>query len=173
MIDACRRGDHRAQCEMYRMCWRMIYPAVYDILRNREEAEDVLQESLIKGFEKLNELRDEHKYPAWQRRISTHMALNRLKVLNRSETLFDEEIEDVEDEDELPEMELNAQQIVKSIDRLPEGYRLIIRLHLLEDWSHEEISESLGIQPGSSRSQYARALSKLRKELMQLHERKI
>jgi RNA polymerase sigma-70 factor (ECF subfamily) len=151
----------------------MIYPVVYDILRNRQEAEDVLQESLIKGFEKLNELREELKYPAWQRRISTHMALNRLKELNRAETWFAEDMADEVDEDGLPEIELNSQQIVKCIDQLPEGYRLVIRLHLLEGWSHEEIAGSLGIQAGSSRSQYTRALSKLRKELMQLHERKI
>lgn len=81
IVHDCRRGDHQAQCKAYQLSWRIIYPVVYDFLRNREEAEDVIQESLIKGFWRLNELKEEDKYLAWQRRISANLALNKLKTM--------------------------------------------------------------------------------------------
>src|SRR6185436_11788428 len=93
IIAGCKRGEHASQCEAYRRSWRQIYPAVYHILRNREEAEDLVQESLVKGFSRLNELKDDEKYVPWQKQIALRAALNHVKRKIHFLTLTDEEDE--------------------------------------------------------------------------------
>ncbi|MBX7051684.1 MAG: sigma-70 family RNA polymerase sigma factor [Flavobacteriales bacterium] len=143
------------------------------ILRNREEAEDVLQESMIQGFNKLASLQDDGKYPAWQKQIALRHALNKLKSRKSTATLF-EDIQIAEDEmSELDWSNISDELIRKKIDDLPDGYRIVIRLHLLDGWSHDEIAVELNISASTSRSQYSRAMAKLKKELTEEYERSI
>jgi RNA polymerase sigma factor (sigma-70 family) len=153
--------------------WKMIFPAVWQILKNKEEAEDVLQESMIQGFDKLDHLRDDNSYPAWQKQIALRHALNKLKSRKTDSTLF-EHIEVAEESD--PQMDWNSiseELIRKKVDTLPDGYRIVIRLHLLEGWPHEDIATELGISTSTSRSQYSRAMARLKKELLEEYERSI
>lgn len=165
IIAACKRGEHQAQCEAYKRSWRIIYPAVYNVLRSREEAEDVMQESIIKGFERLNELKEPQKYIGWQKMISLRTALNKLRSQKSMTALFGEldgedVIEDVNDT-----MPIALEALKCRMEKMPQGYRIVLKLYLEEGMSHEEIGEHLGISAATSRSQYCRAIAKLKKEL--------
>lgn len=167
------RGDHSTQCEAYRRMWRMVFPSVLYILKNREEAEDVMQESLIKGFEKLNELKDPEKYPGWQKQISVRHALAKLRQKKNTLALFDNVKDAAEEEPVQDLLQMDVQLVHRKLEQMPEGYRLTVRLHLLEGLSHDEIGESLGIAASTSRSQYCRAIARLKKELLEEHEKQI
>jgi len=171
IISACRRGDHVAQCEAYHRSWKIIFPSVYHVLRNKEEAEDVLQESMIKGFERLNELKDANRYVSWQKKIALNDSLNRLRERKSFTPFFDHSDVSVPEEDDGAVVNMDITRVHSTIETMPEGYRLVIRLHLMEELTHEEIGKALGISASTSRSQYSRAMSKLRKELSEEYER--
>lgn len=170
IVSACRRGDHRAQTLAYRQSWRMIFPSVHRIIRDKAEAEDVMQEAVIKGFERLEELKDPEKYIGWQKQICTRAALNKLRSRKAVHSLFPEYPSREEpDEKDLPELDAGA--VKKHLENMPEGYRLVINLHILEGMSHEEIGTQLGITASTSRSQYSRAINKLKIEMLTAYEK--
>lgn len=146
-----------------------MYPPVYRILRNREEAEDVVQESIIRGFERLAELKDPEKYLPWQRMIALRTALNRWRSGKTTLTLFGHEELPEEESEEAGVFAIQPKQVNEVIETMPEGYRMVVQLHLLEGMAHEEIAQHLGIAAATSRSQYARAMAKLKRELTKLY----
>lgn len=143
------------------------------ILRNREEAEDVVQESIVKGFDRLNELKDPEKYPGWQKQISVRHALARLRGRKHTTILMSDPIDEPEIEPEGDLLQMDIGLVHKKLDQMPEGYKLIIRLYLIEGLSHEDIGESLGIAASTSRSQYCRAIARLKKELLVEYEKQV
>lgn len=153
--------------------WKIVFPSVQYILKNREEAEDVVQESLIKGFERLRELKDPEKYPGWQKQISVRQALSRLRQKKNTLALFDEVPDTMEEEPANELLNMDIQKVHQRLEQMPEGYRLTVRLHLLEGLSHDEIGESLGIASSTSRSQYCRAIARLKRELLEEYEKQI
>ncbi len=146
---------------------------MYNVLRNKEEAEDVMQESMMKGFDRLSELKEAEKYVGWQKMIAVRMALNKLRSKKSLALLFGEkELPDVAE----PEAELHVfdvEVLKQKIEEMPHGYRLVVKLHLEEEMSHEEIGEHLGINASTSRSQYCRAIAKLKNEMLNTHARQI
>lgn len=161
LITACRKGQASAMNRLYALTWPIVWPAVAGIIKQREEAEDVMQEGFLKGFERIAELREPSSYPAWQRSICVRLALNRIRGRRLFLTPLDETTEimaEVADSPPLPAPE----ELMSLLERLPEGQALVIRLRLAENMSHEEIGQSLGINPSAARSQYSRGLEKLR-----------
>ena len=167
------RGDHTMQCESYRRLWRIVFPSVHYILKNTEEAEDVMQESLIKGFEKLKELRDPEKYPGWQKQISLRIALGKLRQKKQITSLFNDVKDDSEEQPLNDLLNMDVQLVHQKLELLPQGYKLSVRLHLLEGMTHEEIADLLGIAASTSRSQYCRAIARLKRELLEEYEKQI
>ncbi|MFN8698411.1 MAG: RNA polymerase sigma factor [Flavobacteriales bacterium] len=164
IIRRCRSGDEKAQMEAYRRTWKFVFPAVYRVLRNREEAEDIMQEAYIKGFMKLKELREPDRYPHWQKQIAVRQALNRLRQL-RPTWHLEPEMEATPEEAEPVWDDIDPDAVAREVERLPEGYRIVVELHVMEQLSHEEVGEALGIKASSARSQYTRAIQKLRQQL--------
>ncbi|MBL7943521.1 MAG: sigma-70 family RNA polymerase sigma factor [Flavobacteriales bacterium] len=172
VIDGCRKGDRKCQAEAYRSVWKTVFPALYRLLRDRGEAEDVMQEGILRGFDRLRELQTPDRYPAWQKRICLNMALNRLRV-KKGKLLTLEEISTTEDhvqvDTDIPE-DFN---VFAYVDQLPDGYRTILLLFLMEGYSHEEIGAQLNISASTSRSQYSRALQKLKSNVLETYEKQI
>lgn len=173
LIMGCTAGDRHCQHEVYKRSWSSIFPAVLRVIRNRNEAEDVMQDSIIKGFERLSELKSPGAYPAWQKKISVRAALNHI----RNRIKFDDEVQLVNESDgsEMEELvtDIEPIKILKAMDELPEGYRLVVNMYLVEELTHEEIGNALGIATATSRSQYSRALKKLRNSLLEKHEQQV
>jgi RNA polymerase sigma-70 factor (ECF subfamily) len=122
------------------------------------DAEDVLQEGFIRVFRHLGQYKNQGELGAWIRRIMVNSAINFLKknsTYKQELSFTDSPLHPISDED--PDTRLNAKELAELIRQLPPGYQLIFNLHAVEGYSHIEIGKMLGINDGTSRSQYARA----------------
>jgi RNA polymerase sigma factor (sigma-70 family) len=169
LVNGCLRGHNTAQMEMYRRSWRAIFPAICRMVIDRNEAEDILQESIIKGFERLGDLKNPEAYIGWQKRMAMNDALMRLRKKGQWKEVDLDKIDEAEEE--VPEDEVDQwNDALKLLEELPQGYRIVIGMHLLDDLKHEEIGELLGVAASSVRSQYSRGLQLMKKRL---HEKQI
>lgn len=158
LIKACLRNDRASQKQLYEQYAEVMLGVCYRYTKSVNDAEDVLQEGFIKVFTKLHQYKSEGELGAWIRRIMVTTALNFLKtnVKYRDQLAFDNtELHPVADDD--PGVLLDAKELASMIRQLPAGYQAIFNLHAVEGYTHPEIGALLGINEGTSRSQYARA----------------
>ena len=131
------------------------------MLGNEMEAEDVMQEAFLKALTRIDTYEWKVSFGAWLKKIVINRSLDHLK---KRKVKFEELNEKIPEEEcfSLSISEIQAEQLKKAIMKLPDGYRVVLSLYLLEGYDHEEIAEILGISNVSSRSQYMRAKQKLR-----------
>jgi RNA polymerase sigma-70 factor (ECF subfamily) len=163
LIKQCKRGDQKAQFEIYRLYHAAMFNTTLRIVGDSDDAEDVMQEAFLKAFAKLDSYRGEVSFGAWLKRIVINKALDFLRMKKDQLSLEDsgEYAEKAEEEAENQEYAYSAETIKKAIHALPEGYRLVLSLILLEGYDHEEVSMILNISNATSRTQYHRAKKKL------------
>lgn len=165
LIEGCRRSERDAQVGIYQKYARKVYNTCIRITGNAADAEDVMQESFIEAFRKIDSYRGEGAFGGWLCRIAVNNAINHLRKY-RNETSLEETFLDVAD-DNNDEAEISEnifcriEEIRKAIDLLPAGYRVIISLHLLEGYDHQEIAEITGASYGNVRTRYSRAKQRL------------
>lgn len=168
LINRCRKGDTKAQFELYKVYYKPMYNVCLRMVGNAVEAEDVMQEAFLKAFTKIDTYEGVVSFGAWLKRIVINRSLDYLK---KRKVKFEEINEKIPEEE--PEgiviSEVHTEYLKKAIQQLPDGYRVVLTLFLLEGYDHEEIAQILGISNGSSRSQYLRAKIKLR-ELLKKEE---
>jgi RNA polymerase sigma factor (sigma-70 family) len=164
LIEECRKGNSRAQFTLYNQYSKAMYNLAYRMLNNREDAEDVLQETFIDCFRNLASFRFESTFGAWLKRILINKCINQLQKKKIDFTLYDILPETAYQEEE--ETEFDTGKLIKGIELLPDGYRVILTLYLLEGYDHAEISQILSISESTSKSQYSRAKEKLRSQLL-------
>lgn len=163
LIEACRKNDRKAQTRIYDMYYRSMFNISFRLVKNAMIAEDIMQETFLSAFSKLNSFRAEVTFGAWLKRITINKSIDYLK---KKKIEFDELNENIQmeaDDNQIDE-EINknkARQIIEMIDQLPSGFQIIMKLYLIEGYDHEEISSILGITASTSRSQYTRAKRKL------------
>lgn len=163
-IERCRLGDTKAQFELYKLYYKPMYNVCLRMLGNEVDAEDVMQEALLKAFTKIDTYEGKVSFGAWLKKIVINRSLDELK---KRKVKFEELNEKIPDDIPvtLEISEIQLERLKKTINQLPDGYRVVLSLHLLEGYDHEEIAEILGISNGSSRSQFLRAKLKLRQML--------
>jgi RNA polymerase sigma-70 factor (ECF subfamily) len=168
VVERCRKGDSKAQFELYELYARAMYNLCLRMVKHEADAEDVLQNAFIDVFRKLDSFRFESSVGAWIKRIVVNNCVNFLKKRRFELTELNEEITGEKTEPELSskETDYDIQAINQAIFKLPQGYRIIFSLYLLEGYDHEEIADILNISVSTSKSQYSRAKKKLR-ELLQ------
>ncbi len=158
LVKDCLKGKAAAQRELYDFFANPMLGVCYRYTKSMTDAEDVLQEGFIKVFKNLNQYKGEGELGAWIRRIMVNTAINYLKSQSRYQydlSFADSGLHPVSDDD--PQLKLNAKELADLIRQLPSGYQTIFNLHAVEGYSHVEIGKILGINEGTSRSQYARA----------------
>jgi RNA polymerase sigma factor (sigma-70 family) len=158
IIKGCLQNDRTSQRELYHLFADSMLGVCYRYTKSQADAEDILQEGFVKVFKNLQQYRGEGDLGAWIRRIMVNTALNYLKRNARyqGQLAFDDiSMHPVADDD--PQVDLDAKELVGLIRQLPTGYQLIFNLHVTEGYTHVEIGQMLGINEGTSRSQYARA----------------
>ena len=158
LVKDCLKGKAAAQRELYDRFASSMLAVCYRYTKSVADAEDVLQEGFVKAFKNLQQYKGEGELGGWLRRIMVTTAINFLKKNSRyqSELVFgDERLHAVSSYQ--PEVNLEAKELANLIRQLPAGYQTIFNLHAVEGYSHVEIGKILGIQEGTSRSQYARA----------------
>lgn len=165
IVEHCKRGENHAQFELYRLYSRAMYNVCLRMVKNETDAEDLLQNSFIDVFTNLDSFRYQSSIGAWIRRIVVNNCINFLKRRRLHFEELDEGRFDVEEKEPEKSPELNVEHVKKALFELPEGYRVVFSLYLLEGYDHKEIAEILQITEATSKSQYSRARKKLKEIL--------
>ena len=169
LIDGCITGDQKAQFQVYKLYYKAMYNTSLRIVGDTMEAEDIMQESFLSAFEKIDTYSGTVSFGAWLKKIVINRSLD---TLNKRKAVFEDieshvglRDESSEDAARYEEMDLKVEEVKEAIERLPDGYRVILSLYLLEGYDHDEIAEILSINSSTSRSQLSRAKQKLIGEL--------
>lgn len=171
LIEECRRGSRKAQFRLYGLYSRAMYNVAFRVVGNREEAEDVLQEAFTDCFRKIGSFRSESTFGAWLKTIVINKCINRLRK-REAELVYVDDYSEVEsaDEDAPADLWPDPAVIAKAVEKLPEGYRVVFSLYLLEGYDHNEISQIMNISESTSKTQYLRAKEKLKKILLTMRQ---
>lgn len=131
--------------------------------RNREEAEDILQEGFLRVFRKIDLYQGTGSFEGWMRRVFTNIAIRHYQKNSKLHIVHGFDMLEEEPSDDLLDHFFAAEDLMKMVQSLPDGYRMVFNLYAIEGYSHEEIAEELGISVGTSKSQLARARRSLQR----------
>jgi RNA polymerase sigma factor (sigma-70 family) len=169
LLDGCKIGDQKAQFQIYKLYYKAMYNTSLRIVNDSMEAEDVMQEAFLSAFEKIDTYSGTVSFGAWLKKIVINRSLD---SLGKRKAVFEDieshiGIRDDSAEDTIRNEEVDArvEEVKEAIEKLPDGYRIILSLYLLEGYDHDEIAEILSITSSTSRSQLSRAKQKLLSEL--------
>ena len=168
IIDACKAGDRRAQFSIYKLYYKAMFNTSLRIVNDTMEAEDVMQVAFLHAFERIHTYTGQGSFGSWLKRIVINKSLDALRKRKLEQvSIEDENLEfpDIQEENREEEIEFQVAEVKLAISELPEEYRLIITLYLLEQYSHEEISEMLHISNNLSRIRLLRAKQRVLKIL--------
>lgn len=161
IVERCKADDQKAQYEFYKLYAKAMFNVSMRITNDYAEAEDILQEAFLNAFQNIHTFRGEATFGSWLKTIVVNKAVGQVKKRRLSFiTIDDKEYADKETTDE-PDLQLQVAVVRKAIQQLPDGYRVVLSLYLLEGYDHGEIASILGITEATSKSQYSRARKRL------------
>ena len=170
LINGCRRGDQKAQFQIYKLYYKAMYNTSLRIVNNTMEAEDIMQEAFLSAFEKIGSYSGTASFGAWLKKIVQNRSLDFLsrksKVIYGDIESFsgiDESYSDNACQNEEPDPRII--KVIEKIKLLPERYRNVLSLYLFEGYDHEEIGQILSIPSSTSRSHFSRARNRIISEL--------
>jgi RNA polymerase sigma factor (sigma-70 family) len=168
LIERCLKNDSRAQEFLYKRFSRRMYGVCLRFARNTMEADDILQEGFIKVFSFLKDFRHDGSLEGWVRRTIVNTAINyyNSKQKEWSETSIDMAESHLSVSEDILE-KISTADLLNLIHELPEGYRLVFNLYIIEGYNHKEIAEMLNISENTSKSQLSRARMALQQKLAQ------
>jgi RNA polymerase sigma-70 factor (ECF subfamily) len=167
MLAGCLKNNATAQEALYNRFSPRMLGVCYRFAKNREDAEDMLQEGFIKVFTQMHQYRNEGALEGWIRRIIVHTCINNLKKNKKfSDSLDIIHASSLHVNEEMIPSIMQAKQVVECIRMLPLGYRTVLNLYAIEGFPHKEIAAMLDIEESTSRSQYTRAKAMLEEVLI-------
>ncbi|AEW00803.1 RNA polymerase subunit sigma-24 [Niastella koreensis] len=164
LVERCKQGDTQSFQTLYRQYSKAMFNTSLRIVNNTADAEDVLQESFLDAFRSLHDFHYRSTFGAWLKKIVINKSINILrKRRNDLVDMENTELQALPEEEGINEEEIKyrVEEVKKMITRLPDGYRTVLSLYLLEGYDHEEISQILNISHNTVRTQYVRAKQKL------------
>lgn len=155
LIENCKINDTKAQGELYKLYASKLFSLCLKYSRNYAEAEDNLQDAFLTIFDKIKQYEGKGSFEGWIKRIAINTALQRY----RGEKVFDIVNDTISEEAdiEIENDDISLKYLLKIIQDLPDRYRLVFNLYVLDGYSHKDISEMLNITVGTSKSNLARA----------------
>ncbi|WP_207532771.1 RNA polymerase sigma factor [Desertivirga arenae] len=168
LLLALKKNDRRAQEQLYKLLASKMLGVCMRYAKDTYEAEDMLQVGFVKVFKKIAEFRGEGSFEGWIRRIMVNTAIEIYRKNQRSLNVVD--MDEVYDAPQTT-FDLNSletKDLLKLIQQLSFGYRMVFNLYAIEGYSHKEIGEQLGITEGASKSQLSRARAILKEKLMKM-----
>ncbi len=168
LITGCIRGDRQCQKALFQQYSGKLLAVCIRYTRHRMEAEDVLQDAFIKIFKNLEKFEGKGSFEGWMRRIVVNTALK-----NYNKSSFKKEkigLQDYQEGAMDPDViaSLYQEELLKVIEELPNGYRIVFNLYVIEGFSHKEIAKELDIQESTSRSQLVKARKMLQSKISQI-----
>lgn len=162
LIEGCKAFRSDSQMEIYKIYFKSMYNTAFRMVHHSAEAEDCMQEAFLKAFTKIDSYQNEVSFGAWLKRIVVNTCLDKMRQ-RKLEFAPDDKLPDKEDESTEIDCDENmtVDCIKRCIEMLPENYRIVVNLFLIEGYDHEEIAEILHISNAASRTQLHRAKQKL------------
>ncbi|MPR34769.1 RNA polymerase sigma factor [Salmonirosea aquatica] len=171
LVRACQRQEGRAQTVLYERYKSRLLGSCLRYAKTRAEAEDIFQEAFVKVFRNLPELKEESAIDGWVKSIVIRTAINyyyRTTKAQETHISLDECNTDLESEEYVRIIDqININVLLEIIQQLPDGYRMVVNLHMIDGYPHTEIARMLDISEGTSRSQYMRGRNLLLKKLQE------
>lgn len=167
LIEGCKRKNAQAQKHLYDHYAGKLYALCCRYIKEKMEAEDVLIIAFTKILDRIDQYKGEGSFEGWMKRIVVNESLSYLRRNKNMYLEMDIEAADREPDFEKLENELHAEDLMKLIDALPSGYRIVFNLYAIDGYSHKEIAEQLGISENTSKSQLSRARVVLQKSLLE------
>jgi RNA polymerase sigma factor (sigma-70 family) len=172
IIEGCLRNNRRSQEELFKLFYGKMLPVCMRYMPDRDSAQEVLQEGFIKVFEKLGAFDYKGSFEGWIRRIIANTAIDAIRKSKKDPYLTDNDndfklgaSDPMVEREDLEFTDLKAEITMEAIQKLSPAYRAVFNLFVLEDYSHKEIAELLGISEGTSKSNLAKAKMNLQKIL--------
>ena len=166
LVEKCKANDRKAQMKLYRQYCDGMFGVAMRFLKNEDDAEDVVQEAFIKAFQKLDQYRGEVSFGAWLKRIVINKSLDFIKSNKiRHDEIKEQTLHIVEDDDWSVNEGISIEDIKLAMEQLPEKYRYVVQLFLVEGYDHQEISEILDLREPTCRTRLLRGKGYL-KELL-------
>jgi RNA polymerase sigma-70 factor (ECF subfamily) len=172
IIDGCLQNDRRSQEQLFKLFYGKMLPVCIRYVSDRDTAQEVLQEGFIKVFEKLGAFDHKGSFEGWIRRIIANTAIDAIRRNKRNPFLSDQDndfkqeaVNELEEKEKFQLIEVKAEIAMEAISKLSPAYRTVFNLYVLEDYSHKEIAELLGINEGTSKSNLAKAKMNLQRIL--------
>jgi len=164
LIRGCQVNDRKAQFQVYKLYYKAMFNTAIRIVNDSTRAEDIMQEAFLEAFRQIDTYRAESSFGSWLKKIVINKSIDEIRktrdVISIDE--LDVEVADQhDDENYIQVLSTKVEEIRKAIHALPDSYRIILSLYLLEGYDHEEISQVLGISYNLSRTRYSRARKKL------------
>lgn len=166
LVIECVNGNVRAQRMLFDKFARKMLGVCMRYAKSNEQAEDVLQDGFVKVFTKLKDFKHDGSLEGWIRRIMVNTSLDQIR--KNAKMLGDTNIDDVGykiENNAFVFENLMADDLMKMVQAMPEGYKIVFNMFAIEGYSHGEIAETLGISENTSKSQYSRARAYLRERL--------
>lgn len=165
LIQKCKQQDVKAQGTLYKQYSGVLFSICLRYSPNHTEAEDNLQDAFMTIFAKVGQFKDKGSFEGWMKRITVNTVLQKYrkqKVFNIKE---EANLEQPDDDDVVIESEVPLKYLLQIIQELPDRYRLVFSMYVLDGYQHKEIAEMLGISDGTSKSNLARARGILKKKV--------
>ena len=169
LLKECKRGKAGSQEELYRRFASAMYGLCLQYASNEEDAQDIMQDGFIKVFAKLDQVKIPSALPGWIRRVMINTALEKYRsqvILQRVDEVREVQYEE-SGEDALER--ITCEELVALIQTLTPRYRMVFNLYAIEGFSHQEISEKLGISVGTSKSNLSRARAILQDKIRTIY----
>lgn len=163
IIEGCKSSDRRAQELLFRHLYGKMLAVCLRYIADKDSAQEVVQEGFIKVFENVKGYNNQGSFEGWVRRIMANTAIDAIRKKKKDPYLSDDErdfkfIEDDENSEEEWEItSLKASYALEAIEQLSPAYRTVFNLYVMENYTHKEIAELLGINEGTSKSNLAKA----------------
>jgi RNA polymerase sigma factor (sigma-70 family) len=172
LIAGCIKENAFCQREVFNRYAGRLLGVCQRYARNAADAEDILQDAFIKIFNKMDQFRFQGSFEGWMRRVVVNTALKKYSVSRYTKEVPGHEIKERDEVIYEPAAysHITEKELLELVHNLPEGYRIIFNLYVVEGYQHDEIAGMLGIQPGTSRSQLVKARNMLQKQLTQLQK---
>lgn len=170
LVSLCKSGNQLAQLEIYNRYYKAMYNVAYRIVKDSFEAEDIMQESFLLAFMKLDSIHDNLTFGAWLKRIVINKSIYHYKKNNKYQSISFDDVKNKIESDQLgvPQdyefTNLKAKQVLESLNSLKENYRVTLTLHLIDGYDYEEISDILNISYANCRTIISRAKESLRQK---------
>lgn len=169
LVEQCKANNRKAQLKLYKQYCDGMFCVAMRFLKNADDAEDVLQESFIKAFQKIEQYSGEVTFGAWLKRIVVNRSIDFLKSKRERTIELDEGYMHLADDDNWDVDEgIGLEEIKKAIESLSDKYKYVVQLFLVEGYDHGEIAEILNISETASRTRLVRGKGKLKVVLKDL-----